>query len=123
MNLLKILLAEDDPMNQLLIRKVVGDAGFKLDVVENGQIAIDKLQEQDYDLILMDVEMPVMNGYEATSYIREHLGLKSNIPIIMVTNVNGSYEAAKCMLLGANTYLSKPFKSEQLLEEIATLVI
>jgi len=123
MNLLKILLAEDDPMNQLLIRKVVGDAGFKLDVVENGQIAIDKLQEQDYDLILMDVEMPVMNGYEATSYIREHLGLKSNIPIIMVTNVNGSYEAAKCMLLGANTYLAKPFKSEQLLEEIATLVI
>jgi len=123
MNLLKILLAEDDPFNQLLIRKVVKDAGFMLDVVDNGQVAIDKLQEQDYDLVLMDVEMPVMNGYEATSYIREHLGNKSNIPIIIVTNIAGTQEAAKCMLLGANTYLSKPFKSEQLLDEIATLVI
>ena len=123
MDFLKILLAEDDLMNQLLIGKVVKDAGFILDVVENGQTAINKLQEQDYDLILMDVEMPVMNGYEATTYIREHLGHKSNIPIIMVTNIAGTHEAAKCMLLGANTYLSKPFKSNQLLDEIATLVI
>jgi len=123
MNLLKILLAEDDPFNQFIIQKVVKDAGFMLDVVENGQIAINKLQEQDYDLVLMDVEMPVMNGYEATSYIREHLGPKSNIPIIMVTSFVGLQEAAKCLLLGANTYLAKPFRSEELLEEIATLVV
>ena len=123
MNFLKILLAEDDPMNQLIIRKVVKDAGFILDVVENGRTAIDKLQEKDYDLVLMDVEMPVMNGYEATSYIRENLGQKRNIPIIIVTNIAGTQEAAKCLLLGANTYLAKPFKSEQLLDEIATLVI
>ena len=123
MNLLKILLADDDPFNQHLIRKVVKDAGFMLDVAENGQVAIDKLQEQDYDLLLMDLEMPVMNGYETTSYIREHLGHKSNIPIIIVTNNNGSQEAAKCMLLGANTYLAKPFKSAQLLDEIVTLVV
>ncbi len=121
--MLKILLAEDDFFNQRMIRKLTNDAGFSLDIANNGQIAIDKLGQNDYDLILMDIEMPVMDGYETTTYIRNNMGVKSNIPIIVVTNVNSVREAAKCLLIGANSYLAKPFKADELISEINTLVI
>ncbi|WP_026462126.1 response regulator [Adhaeribacter aquaticus] len=123
MNVLKILLAEDDFLNQILIQQVVESVGFDLDIAENGKVAVEKLQENDYDLVLMDIEMPEMNGYEATSYIRNELGAKSNIPIIVITSLTGTSEAAKCMLLGANTFLSKPLNAEDLIAEINTLVI
>lgn len=123
MNLLRILLAEDDPFVQSLIQQVTESAGYAVDIAENGKVAIDKLQAQHYDLVLMDILMPVMDGYEATAYIRKNLGNKSNIPIIVVTNLNEIGEAAKCLFIGANTYIAKPFKVEQLLNEIDTLVI
>lgn len=121
--MLRILLAEDDLFNQTFIRKVTKDAGFSLDIAENGKVAIDKLSHNDYDLILMDIEMPEMNGYETTTFIRNNMGSKSNIPIIVVTSLNGVSEASKCLLLGANSYLAKPFRTEDLIAEINTLVI
>jgi CheY-like chemotaxis protein len=123
MNSLKILLAEDDPLNQMMIQNVVESVGFTLDIAENGHIAIYKLQENNYDLVLMDIQMPVMDGYETTTYIRKNMGSKKNIPIIVITSINSFGEAAKCLLLGANTYLAKPFRAEELISEINTLVI
>ncbi len=123
MDSLKILLAEDDLLNQIVIQKLVQDAGFELEVVNDGQSVIEKLRENTYDLILMDIEMPIMNGYEATTYIRNELGSKSNIPIIVITSLDGIGEAAKCMLIGANTFIQKPLKAEELIAEINTLVI
>lgn len=123
MNKLKILLAEDNAFNQLMIRKVTSDFGFVLDVAEDGQAAIDKLNQNEYDLILMDLEMPVMNGYEATTYIRAKMGHKRNIPIIVVSAQSAIAEATQCLLVGANSYLPKPFNSSQFLSEINTLFI
>lgn len=123
MNKLKILLAEDDAFNQFLIKKVTNDFGFALDIAENGQTAIDKLSENDYDLVLMDIEMPIMDGYETTAYIRTNMGSKSNIPIIVVSCRSSMSEAAKCLLLGANSYLPKPFNSTEFLFEINTLFV
>ncbi len=67
---LKVLVAEDMALNQLLMKTVLDDFGFECDIVSNEKIAIEKLKVKSYDLILMDLQMPVMNGFEATSYIR-----------------------------------------------------
>jgi CheY-like chemotaxis protein len=123
MNKLKILLAEDDALNQYMVRKVTSDFGFVLDIAENGQAAINKLNQNEYDLILMDIEMPVMNGYEATTYIRSQMGNKSNIPIIVVSGRSAVSETSKCLLAGANSYLPKPFNTREFLSELNTLFI
>jgi DNA-binding response OmpR family regulator len=67
--------------------------------------------------------MPEMDGYTATAHIREHLGEKSNIPIIIITCRGGLNEKAKSMLIGANTYVPKPINARELLDEITTLVV
>jgi CheY-like chemotaxis protein len=114
---------EDDPMDQLILQHVTEYAGFEVEVAENGRVGIDKLRAGHYDLVVMDLEMPVMNGYEATAYIRQQLESKKDIPIIIVTSKEGLGEATRCLLLGANTFLSKPITEENLIREINTLVI
>lgn len=123
MSELKILLAEDNKFNQLVIERVIEDFGFILDIVETGKEVIQKLTDHHYDLILMDVNMPEMDGYTATKYIREQMGAKSNIPIIVITSPSDQQEYTKSLLLGANTFISKPINPEELLTEITTLVI
>ena len=123
MSELKILLAEDNKFNQLVIEQVIEEFGFVLDIVETGKEVIQKLAQNHYDLILMDVNMPEMDGYTATKHIREQMGSKSNIPIIVITSPSDRQEYTKSLLLGANTFISKPINPEELLTEITTLVI
>ncbi|WP_200505717.1 hybrid sensor histidine kinase/response regulator [Adhaeribacter terrigena] len=118
----RVLLAEDNEINQLLARKVITDWGFELDIAANGRIAVDMLKENDYDVVLMDMQMPEMDGYEATKYIRNEMGAKSNIPIIAFTAHATKQEIGRCMLAGANAYVSKPLKPNELLSEIYDLV-
>lgn len=118
----RVLLAEDNEINQLLARKVITDWGFEIDIAGNGKIAIDMLQQNDYDVVLMDMQMPEMDGYEATVFIRNEMGAKSNIPIIAFTAHATKMEIGKCMLAGANAYVSKPLKPDELLSEIYDLV-
>jgi CheY-like chemotaxis protein len=80
---IKVLVVEDIALNQLLMKTLLDDFGFELDIAENGKIAIEKLKEKDYDIILMDLQMPEMNGFEATKYIRNTM--HSTIPIIALT--------------------------------------
>ncbi len=123
MGKLKILLAEDDKVNQLIIMKVVQESGFAVDIVNNGKQAVQQLAAQDYDIILMDVNMPEMDGYTATAHIREHLGPKRNIPIIIITCRGDMQEKARSLLIGANTFVPKPINARELLDEITTLVV
>jgi PAS domain S-box-containing protein len=120
---LNILLAEDNEINQLLAKKVISDWGFNLDIAANGRIAVDMLKKKDYDVILMDMQMPEMDGYEATVYIRNEMGPKSNTPIIAFTAHATKTEIGRCMLAGANAYVSKPLKPNELLSEIYDLVM
>jgi CheY-like chemotaxis protein len=113
---MKILLVEDNVLNIKLIEHLFSEYGMNTDIALNGKIAIDLLQQQDYDLILMDIEMPDMNGYEATKYIREEL--ESNVPIIALTAHAMPGEREKCIELGMNDYLSKPIDSNKLFESI-----
>jgi len=103
---IRILVAEDIPLNQLLMKTLLDDFGFENDIAGNGKIAIEKLQEKTYDLILMDLQMPEMNGFEATDYIRNQM--KINIPIIALTADVTTVDLAKCKSVGMDDYISKP---------------
>lgn len=111
-----VLLVEDNPLNQKLALKIVGDFGCSVDVAENGKIAIEKLKKASYDLVLMDIQMPEMDGYETITILRKELGL--TVPVIAMTAHAMSSERDKCLSLGMNDYLSKPFEPEDLYQRM-----
>ncbi|MBK0403842.1 response regulator [Adhaeribacter sp. BT258] len=120
---LQILLVEDNRFFQKLISDFAEFHGFDLQIAENGKVAIQKLQQHQFNLILMDVEMPEMDGYEATEFIRRQMPHAQHIPIIMITSHEHPVHATKSLLTGANSYLKKPFREDDLLKEIETLMI
>ena len=117
---IKVLVVEDMALNQLLMKTVLDDFGFERDIAENGQIAIDKLKAKSYDLVLMDLQMPVMNGFEATDYIRNTMN--SKIPIIALTADVTTVDLAKCRAVGMNDYIAKPVDERLLYSKIIGLV-
>ncbi|HET6227646.1 MAG TPA: response regulator [Bacteroidia bacterium] len=120
---LNVLLVEDNYLNQVLATKVLTNWNWKVDVAGNGKIAVEKLQENNYDIILMDIQMPEMDGYEATKYIRTKLSPpKSTIPIIAMTAHAISGEIERCEKVGMNDYISKPFNEDNLYSKILTVL-
>jgi len=117
---LHILLVEDNPDNRLLINAYLKKLPYQLDEAENGQIAVDKFQHSDYDIVLMDVQMPVMDGHQATRLIREWEAQNNRAatPIISLTAHAIKEEIDKCLAAGCNTHLSKPVKKATLIETI-----
>jgi PAS domain S-box-containing protein len=117
---LKVLVVEDIKLNQLLVRTILDDYKFAWDIADNGKIAIDKLQSDSYDIILMDLQMPIMNGFEATEHIRNKMNLQ--IPIIALTADVTSVDLGKCKAAGMNDYISKPIDEKLLYRKILDLV-
>jgi len=116
----KLLVVEDNPINVKFILSLFKQYDIKTDIAENGKIAIDKFKNSNYDLILMDIEMPEMNGYETVDMIRNTLG--SNVPIIAMTAHAMAGEKEKCLRLGMNAYVSKPISEELLFENMFNLL-
>jgi PAS domain S-box-containing protein len=112
----KILVVEDIALNQLLMRTLLEDFGFEMDVAGNGKIALEKLRTTRYDIVLMDLQMPVMNGFEATEYIRNELHL--TVPIIALTADVTTVDVEKCKAVGMNDYISKPIDDKLLYSKI-----
>ena len=112
----KILIAEDNVMNQRLIKHLMNNWRFNYDLVFNGAQALEAIKKQSYDIILMDIQMPEMDGYTATAFIRSEI--KSNIPIIAMTAHAMAGEKEKCIKAGMDDYLSKPINEEMLYEMI-----
>ena len=102
----KILVVEDMELNQLLMKTILDDFGFECDITANGKLAIEKLETKNYDIILMDLQMPEMNGFEATIYIRNVLKLQ--VPIIALTADVTTVDVEKCRAVGMNDYIAKP---------------
>jgi len=112
----KVLVAEDTAMNQLLIKIILMDFGFELDIANNGKMAIEKLQQNKYDIVLMDLQMPEMNGFDAAKYIREEM--KSTIPIIALTADVTAADVERCKVVGMNDYISKPINEKILYQKM-----
>jgi PAS domain S-box-containing protein len=117
---IKVLVVEDMPLNQLLMKTILDDFGFERDIADNGLIAIEKLKEKSYDVVLMDLQMPEMNGFEATEYIRKTL--KSKIPIIALTADVTTVDLEKCKAVGMNDYIAKPVDETLLYSKIVGFV-
>jgi len=118
---IKILVVEDVKLNQLLMRTILEDFNFKYDIADNGKIAIEKLKTENYDIILMDLQMPEMNRFEATEYIRNTMNLK--IPIIALTADVTTVDVEKCKAYGMNDYVSKPLDEKILYSKIVELLM
>ncbi len=120
---INILVVEDNEFNQLLIKKLLHDLGCQQDVAENGKIAIEKIKENHFDLVLMDLHMPEMDGYEATKIIRNEMpSPKSQVPIIALTADVTNMDFDKCKEDGMNDYVAKPVDENILYKKIITLV-
>ncbi|MBK9248290.1 MAG: PAS domain S-box protein [Ignavibacteria bacterium] len=117
---IKVLVVEDIALNQLLMKTLLDDFGFERDIAANGKIAIEKLHSKTYDIILMDLQMPEMNGFEATQYIRNTMN--SKIPIIALTADVTTVDLAKCKAVGMNDYIAKPVDERILYSKIIGLV-
>lgn len=113
-----ILLVEDVPTNQFIITKILQELGCKVELAENGLIALDKVKNQHYDAIFMDCHMPIMDGYEATKAIRS---LDIRQPYIIALTANAFKEdEEKCLACGMNAFLSKPLEVSKVIQFLQT---
>jgi len=117
----RVLLVEDNELNAMLAARLLGNIGFEVVVAENGSMAVTEVQRTNFDLILMDCQMPVMDGYEATRRIRslEAKAKLAAVPIIAVTANALAGDRAKCLEAGMSDYLAKTYTEAQLREKLA----
>jgi PAS domain S-box-containing protein len=122
-NSVRVLVAEDNMVNQFMLSKILKDWNVEVDMVDNGRKVIDKLTDRDYDIILMDTHMPEMNGYQAAKTIRVDFDEpKRSIPIISLSAASYDHEQQEAISAGMNDVLSKPFMPYQLHEKMARLL-
>jgi CheY-like chemotaxis protein len=122
-NRLRLLLAEDNPVNRTMIERMLEKRGHWVRAVENGRQVLTALEAEAFDLILMDVQMPVLDGFEATAAIREQeLGTGRHIPILALTAHAMKGDRERCLQKGMDGYASKPIQSQELFAAIETLV-
>lgn len=118
---LNVLLVEDNLMNQKFMSHILKRLGATFDIAIDGKDAIEKVMKNKYDLILMDIQMPVMDGLEATRYIRNELNLKE-IPIIALTAHAMKGDREKCLAAGCDGYITKPIDQQKLVSEIMSVI-
>ena len=119
-NNLKILLVEDNIINQKVVLAFLKKLNYSVDVAENGKVAVQMLEKIRYDIIFMDIQMPIMDGYEATQIIRDNTSkvLWHSIPIVALTAHAMKHDKKSCLDAGMDDYLTKPVKAPMLDEAI-----
>lgn len=116
---IKILVAEDNEANQFLIKAITKTMDWEITLVDDGEQAVEAYKQQSFDLIMMDVQMPVLNGYEATRLIRKLEAEKgTHTPIVALTAYAMKSDKDSCIEAGMDDYISKPFKRQQFLDMV-----
>jgi CheY-like chemotaxis protein len=115
---LKVLLAEDNPVNQLLVQKLLGREGHEIITVPNGREALERVEAESFDLVLMDIQMPEMDGIQAAGRIRKLDAPLCDLPIIAMTAHALDSDRKRCMEAGMDGFVTKPVKFDALLEAI-----
>lgn len=115
----KILLAEDNVTNQRLVQLILEQQGYQLTIVSNGQQAIDATINTAFDLILMDCQMPIMDGYKASEIIRK----TSQVPIVALTAHASDDNTQACFAVGMDAYLCKPYRQKELLDQVELFLV
>lgn len=118
---LHLLVAEDDRHLSQMIRQTLEAAGMSVTLAFNGQEALAAARERDFDAIVLDGAMPVMDGFEALQILRSEPS-HAETPIVMLTALRGEAEVRRAIELGASAYLAKPFRPDQLIERIHRLM-
>ena len=119
---LRFLVVEDNQLNRTLAQAMLTKLGHECSFAVNGQEALQAMDENNYDIVIMDCQMPVMDGYEATRYIRQKEAGKSRIPILAITANAMTGDRERCLDAGMDEYLSKPYTIDQLKEKIGVLL-
>jgi signal transduction histidine kinase/ActR/RegA family two-component response regulator len=117
----RVLLVEDNRFNRQIAKTFLDQAFVEVTEAENGAVAVELAQTQPFDLVLMDIQMPVMDGYAATALLRQQLGLA--VPIVALTANAIKGEREKCLAAGMDDYLTKPFKEDELLRKVSRWVL
>lgn len=111
----RLLVVEDNPVNRQVMTRLLNKLGFEVELAENGQIAVELASQERFGAILMDCEMPVMDGYTATAAIRKIAGY-GDVPIIAATAYSSPDDVAKCHAAGMNEVLPKPVRRASLVD-------
>ncbi len=120
---LNVLVAEDNDLNAKFLSAILKQLNYNIDLAINGKICVEKFLENDYDLILMDIQMPVMNGLDTTAEIRkleQQMEVENRIPIIAITAFAFEHDKQNCLDAGMDAYLTKPYRPQDLTDIIKT---
>jgi CheY-like chemotaxis protein len=117
-----VLLAEDNEVNAKIASKILSKLGIETTTVHNGELALHEIMDSTFDLVLMDINMPVMDGITATEKIRELSFPKNQVPILALTANAMMEDKERCMKAGMNGFISKPIKLERLIQELDTIL-
>jgi PAS domain S-box-containing protein len=117
---LSILVVEDNPINQKVTEHVLNKAGAVVTIADNGELAIQQLNQKSFDLIIMDLQMPVMDGYETTRFLRDTLRLRTPVLAMTASAIKG--EHLRCLEAGMDDYMSKPFEFKDFYHRVARLL-
>jgi CheY-like chemotaxis protein len=117
----RILLAEDNQINQMVVMAFLGTSNYLVDIVENGEQAVAAARTADYDVVLMDLQMPVLNGTDATKRIRELPAPRNAVHVIALTAHAMKGVREDCIAAGMNDYISKPINAATLMQKLAAL--
>jgi two-component system, sensor histidine kinase and response regulator len=115
---LRILICEDAVINQRVASRLLEREGYQVDIAANGTIAVEKFRSESWDVILMDVQMPELDGFEATRCIRQLEDGRTHVPIIAMTAHAMKGDRERCISAGMDGYLSKPFAARELYEAV-----
>ncbi|MCC6920345.1 MAG: response regulator [Alphaproteobacteria bacterium] len=119
---MRILYVEDDPVNRKVVQALLGRAGVATDEAVNGEAGLQRVDQGDYDVILMDLRMPVMDGLTAIRHIRARRDDKSRTPIVVITADTSAHIREEALAAGADDLLQKPVDIARLFETIGPLV-